>query len=91
MIDNEMTAAKARADADAELYRATKEAEANNLRLTPGNSPWATFMQQPAKPTLRRLAGSTTASLQVVSAVRHKQLKLYTQRLGAGAHTMHLF
>jgi len=34
-IDNEMTAAKARADADAELYRATKEAEANQVRLTP--------------------------------------------------------
>lgn len=34
-ISNAMHAAKARADADAELYRATKEAEANKLRITP--------------------------------------------------------
>jgi len=34
-IANEMYTAKARADADAELYRATKEAEANKMRLTP--------------------------------------------------------
>lgn len=34
-IQNEMHAAKARADADAEYYRATKEAEANKLLHTP--------------------------------------------------------
>jgi regulator of protease activity HflC (stomatin/prohibitin superfamily) len=34
-ISNEITAAKARTDADAAFYRATKEAEANKLRLTP--------------------------------------------------------
>lgn len=34
-IANEMTASKARADADAAFYRATKEAEANQIRLTP--------------------------------------------------------
>merc|ERR1711904_760067 len=34
-ISNEMSSSKARAEADAELYRATKEAEANRVRLTP--------------------------------------------------------
>merc|ERR1712196_440769 len=34
-IANNMTIAKARAQADAEFYRATKEAEANRLRITP--------------------------------------------------------
>lgn len=34
-ISNEMTTARSRADADAELYRAQKEAEANRVRLTP--------------------------------------------------------
>jgi len=34
-IANDILAARARADADAELYRATKEAEANKARLTP--------------------------------------------------------
>jgi len=34
-IANEMTTARSRADADAELYRAQKEAEANRARLTP--------------------------------------------------------
>lgn len=34
-IQNEMVAARAKADADAELYRASKEAEANRIRLTP--------------------------------------------------------
>jgi len=34
-IENEMRLAKIQVEADAELYRATKEAEANRLRLTP--------------------------------------------------------
>jgi len=34
-ITNQMTTARAKADADAELYRANKEAEANRARLTP--------------------------------------------------------
>lgn len=34
-ITNQMTTARAKADADAELYRANKEAEANLARLTP--------------------------------------------------------
>mmetsp|Transcript_30857 Transcript_30857/g.46830 ORF Transcript_30857/g.46830 Transcript_30857/m.46830 type:complete len:327 (+) Transcript_30857:94-1074(+) len=34
-IENEMQLAKVKTEADAELYRATKEAEANRLRLTP--------------------------------------------------------
>lgn len=34
-IENEMKLAKVKAEADAELYRAMKEAEANKLRLTP--------------------------------------------------------
>ena len=34
-INNEMTTARAKADADAGLYRASKEAEANRARLTP--------------------------------------------------------
>lgn len=34
-IQNEMVAARSMAAADAELYRATKEAEANKIRLTP--------------------------------------------------------
>ena len=34
-IANEMTAARARADADAALYTAQQEAEANRQRLTP--------------------------------------------------------
>ena len=34
-IQNEMHLAKVQTDADAEFYRATKEAEANQLRLTP--------------------------------------------------------
>mmetsp|Transcript_30293 Transcript_30293/g.34533 ORF Transcript_30293/g.34533 Transcript_30293/m.34533 type:complete len:330 (-) Transcript_30293:157-1146(-) len=34
-IDNEIQLAKVKAEADAELYRAKKEAEANMLRLTP--------------------------------------------------------
>jgi len=34
-IQNEMQLAKVHAEADAELYRATKEAEANQLRITP--------------------------------------------------------
>jgi len=34
-IDNEIEAARARVQADAELYRASKEAEANRVRLTP--------------------------------------------------------
>jgi len=34
-INSKMVVARARAEADAELYRTTKEAEANRLRLTP--------------------------------------------------------
>jgi erlin len=34
-IGNQMETARVKADADAELYRAQKEAEANKLRLTP--------------------------------------------------------
>merc|ERR1712185_465974 len=34
-IQNEMVAARSKAEADAELYRATKEAESNRIRLTP--------------------------------------------------------
>ena len=34
-IDNEMVMARSKADADAELYKSMKEAEANKLRLTP--------------------------------------------------------
>merc|ERR1712159_897000 len=34
-ITNQMTTARAKADADAELYRANKEAEANRARLKP--------------------------------------------------------
>lgn len=34
-IENDMRLAKVRAEADAELYRALKEAEANRMRLTP--------------------------------------------------------
>merc|ERR1711904_235212 len=34
-IENEIEAARARVQADAELYRASKEAEANRARLTP--------------------------------------------------------
>merc|ERR1712188_149859 len=34
-IQNDMVVSRSKADADAELYRATKEAEANRIRLTP--------------------------------------------------------
>lgn len=34
-INNEIIVTRAKAEADAELYRATKEAEANRIRLTP--------------------------------------------------------
>lgn len=39
-IENEMHGAKARAEADASLYRMAKEAEANKLRLTPELLQW---------------------------------------------------
>jgi regulator of protease activity HflC (stomatin/prohibitin superfamily) len=39
-IENEMLSAKAKAEADAQLYRMAKEAEANKLRLTPELLQW---------------------------------------------------